>query len=318
MMGLMQRFSSIFKAKASKTLDKYEDPRETLDYSYERTLEMLQKMRRAVADVATSRKRIELQAQQLQRSAAKLEDQAKQAVSQNREDLAREALTRRQGIATQLTDLQAQHDQLKAEEARMVEGSQRLQAKVDAFRIRKETMKANYTAAEAQTKVNEAISGIGEEMGDVGLAMQRAEDKVAQMQARSGALDELMASGALDDASMSSDRLQAELDRGFAEPAVEAELARPKGELPGGSTTAMALDLPEDHVDELNRLDDDLTKAVDAGDEAQFKTALEALLASVRTAGQELQADWIGPSDLVLPSPDANIHEVREVLGDEG
>ena len=243
-MGLMQRFSTLFKAKASKTLDKYEDPRETLDYSYERTLEMLQKMRRAVADVATSRKRIELQAQQLQRSATKLEGQATQAISQNREDLAREALTRRQAIATQLTDLQAQHDQLKAEEARMVEASRRLQAKVDSFRIRKETMKANYTAAEAQTKVNEAISGIGEEMGDVGLAMQRAEDKVAQMQARSGALDELMASGALDDASMSSDRLQAELDRGFAEPAVEAELARLKGELTGGSTTAKQLGAP--------------------------------------------------------------------------
>jgi hypothetical protein len=77
-------------------------------------------------------------------------------------------------------------------------------------------------------------------------------------------------------------------------------------------------DVPEDHVDELNRLDDDLTKAVDAGDEAQFKTALEALLTSVRSAGQELAADFIGPSDLVLPSPDASIHEVREVLGDEG
>jgi phage shock protein A len=128
----------------------------------------------------------------------------------------------------------------------MVEASRRLQAKVDSFRIRKETMKANYTAAEAQTKVNEAISGIGEEMGDVGLAMQRAEDKVAQMQARSGALDELMATGALDDASMSSDRLQAELDRGFAEPAVEAELARLRGELTGGSTTAKQIDAPDD------------------------------------------------------------------------
>ena len=77
-------------------------------------------------------------------------------------------------------------------------------------------------------------------------------------------------------------------------------------------------DLPEEHVGELNRLDDDLTKAVDAGDEAQFKAALDALLTSVRSAGQELPADWIGPSDLVLPSPDATIHEVREVLGDEG
>jgi phage shock protein A len=244
-MGLMQRFSTIFKAKASKTLDRYEDPRETLDYSYERTLEMLQKMRRAVADVATSRKRIELQAQQLQQSAAKLEGQAKQAVGQGREDLAREALTRRAAIATQLTDLQAQHDQLKAEEAKMVDASQRLQAKVEAFRTRKETMKASYTAAEAQTKVNEAISGISEEMGDVGMAMQRAEDKVASMQARSGALDELMASGALDDASASSDRLQAELDRGASEPAVEAELARLKGELTSGTTTAKQLGASE-------------------------------------------------------------------------
>jgi phage shock protein A len=242
-MGLMKRFSTIFKAKASKTLDRYEDPRETLDYSYERTLEMLQKMRRAVADVATSRKRVELQAQQLQRSAAKLDDQAKQAVAQGRDDLAREALTRRSAIGTQLVDLQVQHDQLKAEEAKMVDASQRLQTKVEAFRTRKETMKASYTAAEAQTKVNEAISGISEEMGDVGTAMQRAEDKVASMQARSGALDELMASGALDDASASSDRLQAELDRSAAEPAVEAELARLKGELTGG-TTAKQLGAP--------------------------------------------------------------------------
>ena len=77
-------------------------------------------------------------------------------------------------------------------------------------------------------------------------------------------------------------------------------------------------EVSEDHVDELNRLDADLTKAVDAGDEGQFKASLEALLASVRTAGEELPADWIGPSDLVLPSPDSTIHEVREVLGDEG
>jgi hypothetical protein len=77
-------------------------------------------------------------------------------------------------------------------------------------------------------------------------------------------------------------------------------------------------DVPDGHVEELNRLDDDLTKAVDSGDDAQFTAALEALLASVRTAGEELPVDWIGPSDLVLPSPEATIHEVREVLGDEG
>src|SRR4029453_8889410 len=232
-MGLMQRFSYIFKSKASRALDKYEDPRETLDYSYEKQLELLQKMRRGVADVATSRKRIELQAQQLQSSAAKLESQAKQALAQNREDLAREALARRSGIATQLGALQVQHDQLKTEEGKLVDAQRRLQTKIEAFRTRKETIKATYTAAEAQTKVGEAISGISEEMGDVGMAMSRAEDKVAQMQARSGALDELMASGGLDDLSASGDRLQAELTRTDADSQVELELARLKGELGG-------------------------------------------------------------------------------------
>jgi phage shock protein A len=244
-MGLLKRFSMIFKAKASKTLDKYEDPRETLDYSYERQLELLQKMRRGVADVATSRKRIELQAQSLQQSASKLEGQARQAVTQNREDLAREALTRRAAIATQLQDLQLQHDQLKGEEAKLVDASQRLQAKVESFRTRKETIKATYTAAEAQTRINEAVSGIGEEMGDVGMAMQRAEDKVALMQSRAGALDELMASGALDNLSMSNDRLQAELDRTSSDTMVEAELSRIRGELSGGTTTAKQLGAPQ-------------------------------------------------------------------------
>lgn len=216
-----------------------EDPRETLDYSYERQLDMLQKMRRGVADVATSRKRVELQIQQLQASATKLEGQARQALSQEREDLAREALARRAAITTEMSDLQAQHDQLRGEESKLVDASRRLEAKVQAFRTRKETIKATYTAAEAQTKVGEAVSGISEEMGDVGLAMQRAEDKVAQMQARSGALDELMASGGLDDASSSSDPLQAELDRTALGPGVDAEMARLRKELGSGERKAL-------------------------------------------------------------------------------
>jgi phage shock protein A len=241
-MGLMRRLSMIFRSKASRALDAAEDPRETLDYSYERQLDMLQKMRRGVADVATSRKRVELQIQQLAGSAAKLERQARQALSQNREDLAREALTRRSALATEARELQVQHDQLSGEEDKLVEASRRLEAKVQAFRTRKETIKATYTAAEAQTRVGEAVSGISEEMGDVGLAMQRAEDKVAQMQARSGAIDELMASGALEDLSASSDPLQAELDRAALDPGVDAELARIQNEL--GSAERKALDVP--------------------------------------------------------------------------
>lgn len=236
--SVMKRVTGLFQAKANKLLDKAEDPRETLDYSYQRQLEMLQKVRRGVADVATSRKRIELQADQLKASATKLEGQARQALGQGREDLATEALTRRSGIATQLTDLETQHAQLSAQEAKLIESSQRLQAKVESFRTQKETIKATYTAAEAQTKIGEAVSGISEEMGDTGMAMQRAQDKVATMQARAGAVDELLASGALDDLTHSNDPLQAELDRTAATGQVQAELARLKGELGGGEAAA--------------------------------------------------------------------------------
>ncbi len=230
-MSLMKRVSLIFKSKANKVLDKAEDPRETLDYSYQRQLEMLSKVRRGVADVATSRKRVELQINQLEQQATKLQGQAEAAINQNREDLAREALTRKSGLAAQITDLKGQHQNLQAEEEKLVLAQQRLQAKVEAFRTRKETIKATYTAAEAQTKIGEAVSGISEEMGDVGLAIQRAEDKTATMQARAGAIDELLASGALDDATAvnGGDDISRELDALSSANDVDAELARLKG-----------------------------------------------------------------------------------------
>src|SRR5262249_4651449 len=235
-MGVMKRVSLVFKAKANKALDKMEDPRETLDYSYQRQLELLTKVRRGVADVATSRKRVELQMNQLQQQANKLEDQARKALGMGREDLARAALERKASAQSQLDELQAQYAQLQAEEEKLTVASQRLQSKVEAFRTRKETIKATYTAAEAQTRINEAFTGISEEMGDVGMAIQRAEDKTAQMQARAGAIDELMASGALDDAvGGKRDDIQSELDTMSASSDVERELAMLKGELTAGA-----------------------------------------------------------------------------------
>ena len=239
-MSLMQRLRLIFGAKANSALDRAENPNETLDYSYQKQLELLQKVRKGVADVATSRKRVELQINQLQQQSDKLTQQAQKALGLGREDLAREALTRKSGLTTQLNDLQAQHAQLQAEEEKLTLASQRLQAKVEAFRTRKETIKATYTAAQAQTRITEAVSGISEEMGDIGLAIQRAEDKTAQMQARAGAIDELLASGALDDATAVNrgDDIARELDALSSQSDVEAELAALKS---GGSASRPAL-----------------------------------------------------------------------------
>jgi len=236
--SVFKRMTAIFQAKANKALDRVEDPRETLDLSYEKQLDSLQKVRRSVADVATARKRIELQASQLQQQANKLQQQAKAALSQGNEDLAREALARRAALGEQLEDLQRQHDQVAEQEQRLVVTMQRLQSQVEQFRTRKETLKASYTAAEAQTKIGEAVSGLSTSLGDAGNAMQRAQDKIEGMQARAGAIDELLASGAITDLNRPVDDIQAELDKVSAGSEVDNQLAAMKAELAASAPAA--------------------------------------------------------------------------------
>ncbi|MHB8379437.1 MAG: PspA/IM30 family protein [Acidimicrobiales bacterium] len=238
----MKRVQTIFQAKANDALNKAEDPRQTLDLSYEQQLENVTKVKRAVADVATARKRVEIQAEQLKSQGDKLAEQAKAALAQGNEPLAREALTRREAIAGQLKDLEVQHASIDEQQQKLEATATKLQSQVEAFRMRKETIKASYTAAEASAHVNEAVSGISESMGDAGAAMQRAQDKVAQMQARSGALDELLASGALTDLTSTNDDIQAQLDKASATSDIDAQLAALKAsgttsELPAGTSS---------------------------------------------------------------------------------
>ncbi|PLW66194.1 PspA/IM30 family protein [Streptomyces sp. SCUT-3] len=240
MSSIADRIATLFRIKANKALDRAEDPRDVLDHSYVQQQELLQKVRRGVADVATSRKRVDLQVHRLRQSAEKLEGQAQQALSVGREDLAREALTRRTAVNSQLAELQVRQASLQADEEKLSLAAQRLQAKVESFRSQKETIKATYTAAEARTRITEAVTGIGEEMGDVGMAVQRAQDRTDQLQARAGALDELIASGVLEDATLPAGRddIQAELEAATATASggVEAELARLRARLPASAT----------------------------------------------------------------------------------
>ncbi len=233
-MGIMKRVQTIFQAKANAALDKAEDPRQTLDLAYEQQLDNLTKVKRAVADVATARKRIEIQAEQLKAQGDKLAEQAKAALAQGNEPLAREALTRREAIAAQLKDLDTQHASVVEQEQKLEDTATKLQTEIEAFRTRKETIKATYTAAEASTHVNEAVTGISTSMNDAGAALQRAQDKVAEMQARSGALDELLASGTLTDLTGPADDIQAQLDKASATSSVDAQLAALKSQLASG------------------------------------------------------------------------------------
>jgi DNA-binding XRE family transcriptional regulator len=144
-----------------------DDPREALDYSYQRQLEAMQKLRRGIADVATSRKRVELQASQLEQTAARLARQRQDALDAGHEDLASEAQTRAASVREQLTDLLQQHSILQGEEQELTAASLRLQAKVDAFRIRKEMIKATYTADQASRVIRDVMADLGEDAGDL-------------------------------------------------------------------------------------------------------------------------------------------------------
>ena len=234
MPGLWSRFMLIFKSKASKALDRAENPNETLDYSYEKQLEQLQNVKRGIADVTTAKKRLELQYTSMQQQVDKLDGQARDALKASREDLAREALTRKAAVQGQLEGIMQQGQQLEAQQQKLIEGEKTLQAKVEAFRSQKEVIKAQYSAAEAQVRIGEAATGIGEQMADVGLAIQRAKDKTEQLQARAAAVEELTEAGALNDFTSSDDDIDRQLKQITQSGQVDDELAKMKAELGSG------------------------------------------------------------------------------------
>jgi phage shock protein A len=242
--GLVERTSLIAKAKASKLLDRAENPEETLDYSYEQQLVQLQNVKRGIADVATAKQRLQIQSSSMQDQVNKLDGQARQALQAGREDLAKEALTRKAALQGQVDPIGQQIQQLDAQEQQLIDGEKTLEAKVEAFRTQKEVIKAQYSAAQAQVKIGEAATGIGEHMADVGLAIQRAQDKTEQMQARAAAVDELTASGALEDFTAQGDDIDRQLDQLQQSSDVDDELAKMKAEVGKGGAPSTHSDPP--------------------------------------------------------------------------
>jgi phage shock protein A len=239
MPGLSGRMSTVVKAKISKLLDRAEDPGETLEYSYQKQIEQLQNVKKGIADVATSKKRLQLQSERLEQSVVKLDTQARQALAAGKEDLARTALERKnvaqselQGLDGQIKELQVQQDQLTTSE-------QNLRTKIEQFRSKKEIIKAQYSAAEAQVRISEAATGVGEEMADVGLAMQRAVDKTENMKARADAVQELEAAGTFDNLTAlgpGEDDIDRQLKELSTTSEVDSELEKMKAELGSGTS----------------------------------------------------------------------------------
>jgi phage shock protein A len=220
-MSLFSRAHDILAAKANKALDSVENPDEMLDYSYEQMLDYITRVRQALVGIAAERKRIELQEPQLRHTIAHLEDQAQAALGQGREDLATDALSRKAAAQQQADEMEAQHQELAEQEQKLQQNLAALQQRVNQFRSQKEVMKADYAVAQAG------------DYGGTGDALLRAQDKIATVQARAGAMDELLQSGVLEDVGGHTGDIQEELDAAASAADVESQLAALKAKLAG-------------------------------------------------------------------------------------
>jgi phage shock protein A len=237
MPGVGGRFSTVIKAKISKLLDRAEDPGETLDYSYQKQLELLQNVKKGIAEVVTSKKRLQMQQDRLGQQVVKLDTQARQALAAGKEDLARSALERKTLAQTEMQSLDQQVGELQDQQEKLTASEAKLRTKIEAFRTKKEVVKAQYSAAEAQVQISEAATGVGEEMADVGLAMQRALDKTETMRARAAAVEELEAAGTFEDLTAlgpGEDDIDRQLKELTSTSQVDSELAKMKAELGSG------------------------------------------------------------------------------------
>jgi len=179
--------------------------KERLDETYRTQAALLQQVRRGVADVATSRKRVDLQLATIAQQTAQLDDQARQAVAAGRDDDARSALTRKVTLEKTATDLRARRDDLKAEEDRLQLSASQIEQDVESFRIRKDTLSARHTAASARAEINSATSGINSTVSEVGQAMEAAERRTRELEATADAADELVAEGVVGRSGESAD-----------------------------------------------------------------------------------------------------------------
>ena len=232
-MSLLGRMAEIFQAKTNKILTKLEDPNETLDLSYEKMISGLQDTKRHLADVVAEQKSLERQMEGAQQEASRAEADARMALQAGREDLAKAALEIKQAALHKLETLKQAHDAIVPQAQKLIEYEKKLEARIEQFRTQKEVMKSSYAAAQAQVKVTESLTGIGGDLGNVGAAMRRAEDKVSGMQAKADAIEGLMQSGVLNDPLDTTTSTEKELNALRSASAVDTDLERLKAELAG-------------------------------------------------------------------------------------
>jgi phage shock protein A len=231
-MSFIARLQAIFGAKANQALDQIEDPRAGLDYSLARLQSSLRQISDSLVEVSTARHALEAQRGRAEKAYDQAEEQARRSVQLGRDDLATRALERKaaaqerlNGLKSHIASLDAQVESLKISQAT-------LRQKIELSQARKEELKALYDSSRAQLQVKEAATGISKDLADVGHAIRRAEARIQAMQARVEAIDNLVATGVLDDAlAPDGDDIDRELARLTRAAAVENDLQRLKAEV---------------------------------------------------------------------------------------
>ena len=231
MVGLWARIRLLFQSKANAALDRAEDPRELVEYAYGQQQELLRKTKRGLIEVATSKVRLERQAQKLRAQVPHIDDQARRALGIGREDLARVALERKQSVVAEAEQLDQQVTEVALDEQRLTRTEQELAAKIEQFRVRRDSIGARYSAAQAQVRVTEALSGVSGEFADLGMALGRAVEKTDRMQARASAMGSLMEAGSLALPEHATDPVESELYQVRIEQTVDDELDDLKAEM---------------------------------------------------------------------------------------
>lgn len=332
-MSIFRRLSLVFQQKANRVLDRAENPAEALDLSYEKMLENLQKVRRSIADVLTSQKRLEGQRDSLHRQLETLQGNARLAVQQGQDDVARSALMRAQVLKAQIEGLDPQIEQLRQQEQQLEVTGEKLRARVDAFRSHRETLKAQYSAARASTQAMEGVTGLTEQMADVSLMIDRAQGRIADMKARAAAVGQLAESGALDvlgpgdeiDAHVRITTVETAVDQQLLEMkrqlAVDAPVPAPRLE-GAGIVVRIAGDeqyrLPVSARSALEGADEDLGRAIEAENGEEFARLTRRLVTMVRDMGERLPPDDLRRSDLIVPAADMTLGEAKELLAEGG
>ena len=336
MAGLSGRFSTMIKAKVSKLLDRAEDPSETLDYSYEKQLELLQNVKKGIADVVTAKKRLQLQSQKLEQSVVKLDTQARQALASGNEELARTALERKtaiqtelQGLDQQVTELEAQQQQLIDKEAQMRAAHRRLPVQEGGHQGA--VLRRRGAGADLRGRQRRRRGDGRRRAGDAARRRQDREHEGAR-RGRRGARGRghvrrhhaaRRRQGRHRPPARAADvhepgRRRAGEDEGRARrrarAAAPASSRRARRRRPAAlrdrraSRRRASTSSTTTQTAKLNELDNAAVEAVDAGDEARFQSIFDEMLALVRAA-PALDGDELSVSDVILPPPDLTFTE---------